>query len=169
MYKCKSFAKLLTWHKDGVNLYGMIWSVPNCMIWKHIDEKWLEFVSDVCNIRLRLALDEVNPFRHFSSCHSCRNPNLVLKTKARACKGEGQEGSLGVTSHVLESARECEGMNPHTSKWAPTLGVGVPMDSWFSKRNYRGQNPLYLGFPYIIKNILERRCLKWVHMTHLDT
>ncbi len=40
------------------------------MIWKHIDEKWLEFVSDVCNIRLRLALDEVNPFGDLSSCHS---------------------------------------------------------------------------------------------------
>jgi hypothetical protein len=37
--------------------------------------------------------------------------------------------SPGVTFHVLGSARECEGMNPHTPKWAPTLGVGVPMDS----------------------------------------
>jgi len=30
--------------------------------------------------------------------------------------------------HTLESARECEGMNPHTPKWTPTLGVKVPMD-----------------------------------------
>jgi hypothetical protein len=24
---------------------------------------------------------------------------------------------------------ECEGMNPHTPKWTPTLGVGIPMES----------------------------------------
>jgi hypothetical protein len=40
------------------------------MTWKHIDEKWLEFVNDVCNIKLKLALDEVNPFGDFNSCHS---------------------------------------------------------------------------------------------------
>ncbi len=45
-----------------------------------------------------------------------RNPSLGLVTKARACKGVGQEGSLGITSHVLGSARECEGTNLHTPK-----------------------------------------------------
>jgi len=39
-----------------------------------------------------------------------------LVTKARACKGEGQEGHMGVTPHVLGSAEECEGMNLHTPK-----------------------------------------------------
>jgi hypothetical protein len=33
----------------------------------------------------------------------------------------------------------------------------------------KGQNPLYWRFPYIIGNLFERRCLKWAHMTHLDT
>ncbi len=56
------------------------------------------------------------------------NPNLRLTTKARACEGVGQEGNMGVTFHALGSARKCEGMNPHTPKWAPTLGVGVLMD-----------------------------------------
>jgi hypothetical protein len=58
----------------------------------------------------------------------CHNPNLGLTTKAKACKGAGQEGSPGVTSHAPESVGKCEWMNPHTPKWAPTLGVGVPMD-----------------------------------------
>jgi hypothetical protein len=31
---------------------------------------------------------------------------------SRKCKGVGQEGSLGVTSHVLASVRKCEGLNP---------------------------------------------------------
>ncbi len=49
-------------------------------------------------------------------------------TKARDCKGVGQEGGLGVTSHALENVGQCEGMNPHTPKWTPTLGVGLSMD-----------------------------------------
>jgi hypothetical protein len=44
----------------------------------------------------------------------CRNLSLGLTTKARACKGVGQEGSPGVTSHAPGNAKECEGMNPHT-------------------------------------------------------
>jgi hypothetical protein len=42
----------------------------------------------------------------------------------------GQEGSLGITSHALVNVGECEGMDRHILKWVPTLGVGVPMDSW---------------------------------------
>jgi hypothetical protein len=63
----------------------------------------------------------------------CHNPNLGLTTKVRACKGASQKGSLRVTFHVLVNVRECEGMNPHTPKWALTLEVGVMMDSRFFK------------------------------------
>jgi hypothetical protein len=38
----------------------------------------------------------------------------------------GQEGSLGVTFHAPGSAKECEGMNPHTPKQTPIFGVGIP-------------------------------------------
>jgi hypothetical protein len=44
--------------------------------------------------------------------HYCRNPNLGLVTKARACNGEGKEGSSGIISHAPGSVGECEGMNP---------------------------------------------------------
>jgi len=50
-------------------------------------------------------------------------------TKARGCKVVGQEGSPGVMLHAPGSARECEGINPHTPKGTPTLGIEVPMDS----------------------------------------
>jgi len=50
-------------------------------------------------------------------------------TKARAYKGVGQEGNLGVTSHAPMSVGECEGMNPHIPKGALTLRVGVSVDS----------------------------------------
>jgi len=41
----------------------------------------------------------------------------------------GQKGSPGVMLHVFGSARECEGINPHTPKGTPTLGVRDPVDS----------------------------------------
>ncbi len=48
----------------------LIISVPNSITKKHINEKWLEFASDSHNIRLGLALDEVNPFGNLSFIHS---------------------------------------------------------------------------------------------------
>jgi hypothetical protein len=59
----------------------------------------------------------------------CRNPNLGLMTKARVCIGANQEWSSRITFHALKSVGKCEGMNSHTPKWVPTLGVGVLMDS----------------------------------------
>jgi hypothetical protein len=103
-------------------------------------------------------------FTLISSLHRCCNPSLGVATKVRACKGVGQEGSLGVTSHAPGSVGECEG-----SKWAPTLGVGISMILEFSKSNCNAQNPLDWRIIYIIEKLLERRCLKWSHMTHLDT
>jgi hypothetical protein len=58
----------------------------------------------------------------------CRNPSLGLITKARACESVGQVWSPWVTFHAHGSSRECEGMNPHTPKWVPILGVEVPMN-----------------------------------------
>jgi hypothetical protein len=58
----------------------------------------------------------------------CRNPSPGIATKARACKGASQEWSLKITFHVLGSVGECEEVNPHILKWAPTLGIGISMD-----------------------------------------
>jgi hypothetical protein len=72
------------------------------------------------------------------------NLSLRLTTKARACEGVGQEWSSGVTFHAPESVRKCEGMNRHTPKWAPTLGVGVQMDSWIFNEQLQGSKPIGL-------------------------
>jgi hypothetical protein len=74
----------------------------------------------------------------------CCNPNLGLATKARVCKGAGQEWSLGVTFHAPGNVGKCEGLNFHTPKWAPTLGIGVPMDSRIFKKWLRGSKPIGL-------------------------
>jgi len=36
------------------------------------------------------------------------------------------------------------------------------------KSDFRGQNSMAYGVFYIIKNLLEFRCLKWVRISHLD-
>jgi hypothetical protein len=72
-------------------------------------------------------------------------------------------------SHALKSVRECERMNLHTPKWAPTLGVGIPMDSQIFREKFQGLKPFDWEIFYIIRKILELRCLTWVCMTHLDT
>ncbi len=75
---------------------------------------------------------------------NCHNISLKLAIKARACEGEGQEGSPVVTFHALGSARECEGMNPHIPKWAPTLGIGVPVHSQIFREKLQGSKPIGL-------------------------
>jgi hypothetical protein len=93
---------------------------------------------------------------------ACHNLSLGLMTKARVCKGASQEGS----PRVWESVRE----------WTLTLLSELPLWEseyrWtprFWKRNCRGQSPLDWDVPYIIKKLLECKCLKWACMTHLDT
>jgi hypothetical protein len=39
---------------------------------------------------------------------------------------------------------KCERMNLHTPKWAPTLGVGVSMDSWIFRKQLQGSKPIGL-------------------------
>jgi hypothetical protein len=56
---------------------------------------------------------------YFMGHNNCRNLNHGLATKARGCKVAGQE-------RETRECKECEGMNPHTPKWTPMLGVGVP-------------------------------------------
>jgi hypothetical protein len=82
---------------------------------------------------------------HFGSWNpNCYNPSLGLATKTRACKGAGQERSPRVASHAPESVAECKGMNPHTPKGAPTLGVGVPVGSWIFRERLQGLKPIGL-------------------------
>jgi hypothetical protein len=56
----------------------------------------------------------------------------------------GQKWSLEVTFHVLGIVRKCEGMNPHIPNWAPTLGLGVPMDFRIFRGQFQGSKPIGL-------------------------
>jgi hypothetical protein len=74
-------------------------------------------------------LTRATTFFRFDFNQRCRNLNFGFATKVRAYKSAGQERSLGVTFHAPGSAKECEGMNPHTPKGIPTLRVRVSVDS----------------------------------------
>jgi len=110
--------------------------------------RWVETKSLVHN---DVKWDNNNLKKMIQNYH---NINLKLATKARACEGEGQEGSPGVTFHAPGSARECEGINSHTPKWAPTLGVGVPVDSQIFRKQLQGSKPIGLkSFLYHWKDL----------------
>jgi hypothetical protein len=87
----------------------------------------------------------------------CCNLSLGLTTKAKACKGAGQE--------------ECERM----WGWKLTFPTELPFWElefrWVPKpleSNCRGQNTLHWGVFYIIGKLWRCRCFKWVWMTHLN-
>jgi hypothetical protein len=62
----------------------------------------------------------------WSWCRKCRNLSPGLAIKAKVCKVTDQEGSLGVTYRAPRNAKDCQGMNLHTPKWTPIVGIGVP-------------------------------------------
>jgi hypothetical protein len=84
----------------------------------------------------------------------------------------GSQPKQGLTkAQAKREAQECG----KVWEWTLTLPSGLPFweleSQWtpkFSESDCRGQNPLYWAVPYNIRNFLERRCLTWARMTHLD-
>jgi len=106
---------------------------------------------------------------HWCKHLHCHDLNLGFVTKAKVCKGANWKWSMGVIFYVLKSVGDCEGINPHTPRWAPTLGVGVPMDFRIFRKQFQGSKLIELKSSYTIGKILKFKCLKWAHMTHLST
>jgi hypothetical protein len=103
-----------------------------------------------------------------------RNHSLGLATKVRTCKGVSQEWSLRVTFHAPESV----GVWESVKKWTSTLPSELPLweleSQWtpdglpnFQRAIEGVKTPLDWIVPYIIRKLLELRCLKWDSMTHL--
>jgi hypothetical protein len=68
-------------------------------------------------------------------------------TKAKAYKGASRKTRPRVTFHAHGSVGGCEGMNPHTPKWDPIWGIGVPMDSWIFREQFQGSKLIKLKRP----------------------
>ncbi len=93
---------------------------------------------------------------------------LGSRPSQRNLQGCGPKRSPRVTPHALESVKKCEGMNPHTPKWTFLWEMESRWTFEFSINDYKGQNSMVWRVPYINRNLLECRCLKWARMTHLD-
>jgi hypothetical protein len=91
----------------------------------------------------------------------CHKPNLELTTKARVCKVASQEGSPGMKASVKE-------WTFRLLRELPLWEFGVPLDSQIFKEQLQGSNLMDWTFLYTIGKLLQRRCLKWACMTHLD-
>jgi hypothetical protein len=59
MRECTS--SQMRWHKEGLISDDKIQHPADSIAWKHVD-KYLEFATDVRNVRLGLASDGFNPF-----------------------------------------------------------------------------------------------------------
>jgi hypothetical protein len=57
---------------------------------------------------------------------------LTLSSRPKQTHGKVQAESVTQESHL--HSQECEGMNPHTPKWIPTLGVGITMEFQIFKK-----------------------------------
>jgi hypothetical protein len=96
---------------------------------------------------------------------------LILRTQPKQGFARVRAKREAWESHLM-----LPGVKKSVREWTLTLPSELPLweleSLWIPKslnNNYKGQNPLDWGVFYIIigKN-LERRCLKWAHMTHLD-
>jgi len=91
--------------------------------------------------------------RHKRTIHNCMSfvTTLALgwRPRQRGCKVASQE-----------EAHEC--------KQLPLWEMEFQWTPKTSKNNFRGQNSISCGIIYIIENLLERRCLKWARISHLD-
>ncbi len=144
---------LVEWH-NGINKYMCRTCCTNiCYAFKNVVPNFLIhsniFVCSCwhfCKTYYISFITHLSPFvnqeiQHATTTYGfnmyyCPNPSLGLATKARLVKGEGQEWSL--ESHFMFSwdwkYGKVWGVNLHTPKWTPTLGIRVPMDSRISKK-----------------------------------
>ncbi len=87
---------------------------------------------------------------------------LGSRPRQRGCKGAAKKKP---GSHITYS-QECRkvwGSEPSHSQ-----GNSHSKTPETSERNFKGQNSMAFGVLYIIGNLLERKCLKWARISHLD-
>jgi hypothetical protein len=121
----------------------------------------LKYCKHICLIPWAMdkKLLEGNRIRH----RYWRDPSLGLATKVTKVKGlQGwrPKGSPRVTPHAPGSAKEWGEMNPHTPKGVQPWELESQCTLESSEGDFRGQNSMDGRLFYIIKKLLERRCLK---------
>jgi hypothetical protein len=110
-----------------------------------------------------------------STCQLCTCDYVIVATLALGSWPRQRLAKVWAKTEVRESHFMLSGVWENVREWTSTFLSELPfweLDSrWtpeFSQINCRSQNPLDWGVPYTIGKLLELKCLKWAHMTHLD-
>jgi hypothetical protein len=83
-------------------------------------------------------VDSLAQLLHKITYKQCHDFSLELATKAKGMESWRPKVQLGSPIHTPKNVGKCEGMNPHTPKWVPILGVGVSMDIRIFKKQFEG-------------------------------
>jgi hypothetical protein len=93
---------------------------------------------------------------------------LILQPRQGAWKGDSRECNLGVTFTLPR-------MQKNVREWVHTPPSGLSLwdlesqkTSEYLESDLKGQNSLDWKVPYAIGIFLIHRCLKWIHMIHLN-
>jgi hypothetical protein len=124
------------------------------------NQNYFNSISLGQNLNLKLV--------HYITTYSCRNPNFELVTKTRVARLWAKRETWE-SHHMLPGVQRVWGnqpshsqVNSHGGSWSPKWTLEN------SKSNFRSQNSMACEILYIIENLLERKCLKWARITHLD-
>jgi hypothetical protein len=109
----------------------------------------------------------------FKSIYIFKRKNVItLVLGSQPKQGVARCGARGKPENHISCSWECKRvwrnepshsqMNSHLKNWSPKWIIK------FLKSNCRGQNSIDWDIPYIIEKILERKCLKWACMMHLN-
>ena len=60
----------MDYHGHNRSGYGVLRMPTDGFAFREIEEKWVDFKDEPCNVRLSLAVDGVNPFRELRSIYS---------------------------------------------------------------------------------------------------
>jgi hypothetical protein len=132
--------------------------------------------TNVCTNSNKSNIMAWSPNRKSKSYNKAKCLDAIVVTLGLGSRPKQRLARVRTKKEPRESHLMHPGVYENVREWTFTFPNELPfweLDSrWTSessKNDYKGQNPLYWSFPYIIGNLLECKCLKWARMTHLDT
>jgi len=60
----------MVWHNCNKSTNGLVQHVVDSKAWAHIDARWSKFAIKLCDVRLGLTMDEINPYSEKNSIWS---------------------------------------------------------------------------------------------------
>jgi hypothetical protein len=61
MYLVQHTLEMMTLHVRNKSIDGKVCHVPNIKTWQHIDNTWLDFATELINVKLGLATYGMHP------------------------------------------------------------------------------------------------------------